>query len=154
MRQTLVLLRPTLLATLAGASSAALGQERPDIRHAILAEDSPRTPQVSTSDLQRILTERSAIVFDTRPFREFAVSHIPGARNLSAKPGVSMSLYVSDAAEVGARSEGTRTRRSCFTATVPSAARANGWPKSCSRPDTPTYAAISSESRSGVPSAA
>jgi len=101
MRQTLVLLRPTLLATLAGASSAALGQERPDIRHAILAEDSPRTQQVSTSDLQRILTERSAIVFDTRPFREFAVSHIPGARNLSAKPGVSMSLYVSDAAEVG-----------------------------------------------------
>ncbi len=70
MRQTLVLLRLTLLATLAGASSAALGQERPDIRHAILAEDSPRTQQVSTSD------QRTALVFDTRPFREFAVSVI------------------------------------------------------------------------------
>ena len=148
MRQTLVLLRLTLLATLAGASSAALGQERPDIRHAILAEDSPRTPQVSTSDLQRILTERSAIVFDTRPFREFAVSHIPGARNLSAKPGVSMSLYVSDAAEVGRAVGGDKN-----AVMVLSAARANGWPKSCSRPDTPTCAAISSESRSGVPSA-
>lgn len=101
MRRAPALLLLTALATLAAASSAALGQERPDIRHAVLAEASQRTPEISTSDLQRILTERSAIVLDTRPFREFAVSHIPGARNLSAKPGVSMSLYVSDAAEVG-----------------------------------------------------
>ncbi|HEY3169360.1 MAG TPA: rhodanese-like domain-containing protein, partial [Thermoanaerobaculia bacterium] len=101
MRQALALVRLTALAILAGASSAAPGQERPDIRRAILAEASPRTPEISTSDLERILAERSAIVFDTRPFREFAVNPIPGARNLSAKPGVSMSLYVSDAAEVG-----------------------------------------------------
>lgn len=101
MRRTPALPLLTALATLAAASSAALGQERPDIRHAVLAEASQRTPEISTSELQRILTERSAIVLDTRPFREFAVSHIPGARNLSAKPGVSMSLYVSDAAEVG-----------------------------------------------------
>lgn len=101
MRRAPALLLLTALATLAAASSAAPGQERPDIRHAVLAETSQRTPEISTSDLQRILTERSAIVLDTRPFREFAVSHIPGARNLSAKPGVSMSLYISDAAEVG-----------------------------------------------------
>ncbi|HEV8231180.1 MAG TPA: rhodanese-like domain-containing protein [Thermoanaerobaculia bacterium] len=101
MRQALALVRLTALAILAGASSAAPGQERPDIRRAILAEASPRTPEISTSDLERILAERSAIVFDARPFREFAVNHIPGARNLSTKPGVSMSLYVSDAAEVG-----------------------------------------------------
>jgi rhodanese-related sulfurtransferase len=89
------------LATLASPSNAAYGQERLDIRDAVLAEAGQRTPEISTSDLQRILTERSAIVFDARPFREFAVSHIPGARSLSAKPGVSVSLYVSDAAEIG-----------------------------------------------------
>lgn len=91
----------TALATLSATAAAAPGQERPDVRHAVLAEANPRTPEVSTSDLERILGEGSATVFDTRPFREFAVSHIPGARNLSAKPGVAMSLYVSDAAEVG-----------------------------------------------------
>ena len=85
----------------AGLGSAATGQERPDIRQAVLAEASPKTPEISTADLERILADGTAIVFDTRPFREFAVSHIPGARNLSAKPGVAMSLYVSDAAEVG-----------------------------------------------------
>lgn len=89
------------LATVTVMASVASGQERPDIRHAVLAEANPKTPEISTSDLQRILSEGSATVFDTRPFREFAVSHIPGARNLSAKPGVAMSLYVSDAAEVG-----------------------------------------------------
>ena len=91
----------TALAGLAAFTGVAPGQERPDIRHAVLAEANPKTLEISTSDLQRILSEGSATVFDTRPFREFAVSHIPGARNLSAKPGVAISLYVSDAAEVG-----------------------------------------------------
>ena len=91
----------TALASLAATAAAAPGPERPDIRHAVLAEANPKTPEISTADLERILGEGSATVFDTRPFREFAISHIPGARNLSAKPGVAMSLYVSDAAEVG-----------------------------------------------------
>jgi rhodanese-related sulfurtransferase len=101
MRQAPSLLLVTAFTLLASASNAVLGQERPDIRHAVLAEARERTPEISTLDVQRILTDRSAIVFDTRPFREFAVSHIPGAQNLSAKPGVAMSLYVSDAAAVG-----------------------------------------------------
>jgi rhodanese-related sulfurtransferase len=101
MRRAAILPLLTALATLSATAAAAPGQERPDVRHAVLAEPNPRTPEVSTSDLERILGEGSATVFDTRPFREFAVSHIPGARNLSAKPGVAMSQYVSDAAEVG-----------------------------------------------------
>ena len=91
----------TALASLAATAAAAPEPERPDIRHAVLAEANPKTPDISTADLERILGEGSATVLDTRPFREFAISHIPGARNLSAKPGVAMSLYVSDAAEVG-----------------------------------------------------
>lgn len=38
---------------------------------------------------------------DTRPYLEYAISHIPGARNVAAKPGVAMSMYVSDVAEIG-----------------------------------------------------
>ncbi|HEY6065530.1 MAG TPA: rhodanese-like domain-containing protein [Thermoanaerobaculia bacterium] len=91
----------TTFALLATTSAAASAQKPTDVRHAVIGEASPRTPEISTSDLEKILADRTAVVFDTRPFREFAVSHIPGARNLSAKPGAPMSLYVSDAAEVG-----------------------------------------------------
>lgn len=89
------------LAVLAMTARAAPGQERTDVRHAVIGEASPRTAEVSTAELEKILTDRTAALFDTRPFREFAVSHIPGARNLSAKPGVPLSQYVSDAAELG-----------------------------------------------------
>jgi rhodanese-related sulfurtransferase len=59
-----------------------------------------KTAEISTAELRRILAENSAVVLDTRPFMEFAVGHIPGALNVSAKPGVPVSLYVSDIAEI------------------------------------------------------
>lgn len=49
----------------------------------------------------RRLAERTAFVLDSRPHREFAISHIPGALNVAAEPGVPMSAYVSDVAEIG-----------------------------------------------------
>src|SRR5437867_1900971 len=91
----------TALALLAMTTRAAIGQEKTDVRHAIIGEASLRTPEISTWELEKILADRTAVVFDARPFREFAVSHIPGARSLSQKPGVPVSLYVSDAVEVG-----------------------------------------------------
>jgi len=72
-----------------------------NIYQATLMESGQKTPEISTEELQKILTEKSAMVFDARPFKEYAVSHIPGAVNLSAKPGVDKALYVSDVAEVG-----------------------------------------------------
>jgi rhodanese-related sulfurtransferase len=78
-----------------------------DIQRATLARPG-RTPEVSTEELRRILAERSATVFDARPFMEFAVGHIPGAVNVSAKPGQPMSLYVSDVAEIGRALGGDR----------------------------------------------
>jgi rhodanese-related sulfurtransferase len=56
---------------------------------------------VSTEALRQILADQSAVVFDARPYREYAISHIPRAVNVSAKPGVPMSEYVSDVAEIG-----------------------------------------------------
>src|ERR1700756_4331730 len=72
-----------------------------DIFTATLAETNAKTPEVSTQDLREILAARSATVLDARPRAEYAVSHIPGALNVSAKPGVPMSSYVSDVAEIG-----------------------------------------------------
>jgi rhodanese-related sulfurtransferase len=77
------------------------GQAVMNIQQATLMESDQKTPEISTQELRQILAERSATVFDARPFREYAVSHIPGAVNVAAKPGVPMSLYVSDVAEIG-----------------------------------------------------
>jgi rhodanese-related sulfurtransferase len=71
-------------------------------------EADQKTSEVSTADLRRILAEGAATVFDARPFKEYATSHIPGAVNVSAKPGVSISLYVSDVAEIGRLLKGNK----------------------------------------------
>ena len=71
-----------------------------NIFRAVLEEPGQRTQEVSTEELKRILADKSATVLDARPFREFAISHIPNAQNVAAKPGVPMSAYVSDVNEV------------------------------------------------------
>ena len=64
-------------------------------------EPDQRTKEISTDELRKILAEKSATVFDARPFNEYAISHIPGSVNVSAKPNVPMSFYVSDVTEIG-----------------------------------------------------
>lgn len=100
----------TVLSTLVlfGSVVAAHGQTLGNIFQATLGESGQRTAEVSTEQLKRILADQSAVVLDARPFREFAISHIPGARNVAAKPGVPMSAYVSDVAEIGRLIEGKR----------------------------------------------
>lgn len=66
-----------------------------------LRESNQRTAEVSTDELQQVLRDGSAIVFDSRPHMEYSVSHIPGALNVAPKPGVPMSQYVSDVADIG-----------------------------------------------------
>ena len=56
--------------------------------------------EVSTEELTAILAAGSATLLDARPALEYAISHIPGAVNVAPKAGVSMSLYVSDVAEI------------------------------------------------------
>jgi rhodanese-related sulfurtransferase len=100
----------TVLWTLAlfGSVAAARGQTPGNIFQATLGESGQRTAEVSTEQLRGILADRSAVVLDARPFREFAMSHIPGAVNVAAKPGVPMSAYVSDVAEIGRLLDGRK----------------------------------------------
>ena len=89
-----------VLVTCSGAR-AVMGQAPTSVHRAVLGEPNQPTAEVSTDELRQILAERTAFVFDARPHREFAISHIPGALNVAAKPGVPMSAYVSDVAEIG-----------------------------------------------------
>ena len=80
--------------------ATAAWQQGPAIADAVLGEPGQRTAEISTAELRRVLAARSAIVLDARPHLEFAISHIPGAVNVAARPGVSPSMYISDVAEV------------------------------------------------------
>ncbi len=82
--------------TAALAASASL-----NIYQATLREKE-KTPEVNTEELRQILAQKSATVFDARLPKEYAISHIPGALNVAAKPGVGLSVRVSDVAEIGA----------------------------------------------------
>ena len=78
---------------------------------AVLAEMDAPTPDISTAELTEILARGNAVVLDTRPRREWAVSHIPSALNVAPKPNVPMSQYVSDVAEVERLVDGDKTRQ-------------------------------------------
>ena len=80
-----------------GATALAQGGS---IFQGTLMETNQKTAEISTDELRQILKDGSATVFDSRPHMEYAVSHIPGALNVSAKPGVPISVYVSDVAEI------------------------------------------------------
>ena len=98
-------------ALIASVALSAHAGETETIHQAVLGESSQRTEEVSTEEMRRILVERTATVLDARPYLEYAVSHIPGARNVAAKPGVPKSVYVSDVAEIGRLLNGEKSAR-------------------------------------------
>lgn len=95
---------------IAAAILAVAPSTSPTILEATLGEAGQKTAEVSTGELRRILDERTAMVLDSRPPMEFAVSHIPGARNVAPQPGRPAHLYVSDVAEIGRLLGGAKDR--------------------------------------------
>jgi rhodanese-related sulfurtransferase len=91
-------------------ASLVAAQPSTSIFQGTLLEPSQKTPEVSTEELKRILADRSSLVIDARPFMEYAVSHVPGALNVSAKPDVPMSVYVSDVREIERLVSGDKAR--------------------------------------------
>src|SRR6186997_2744313 len=86
---------PVSTALIAVALAGSVWAQDPAVRNAA------NTLELTTAEMQKILSTGSATVLDARPAREYAISHIPGALNVAPKPGVPMSLYVSDVAEIG-----------------------------------------------------
>jgi rhodanese-related sulfurtransferase len=102
--------RLTTLLPLVMFAATVRAQSPTPIHQATLMEPDQKVREVSTEEFQRILVDRTTVVFDVRPPLEFAVSHIPGAMNVSPKPGVSIALYVSDVAEIGRVLKGNKSR--------------------------------------------
>jgi rhodanese-related sulfurtransferase len=78
---------------------SAYGRDAPSVFDGVVSNVAG-SPEVSTAELRAVLRDSSAIILDARPFEEYAISHIPGARAVPAKPGTTRALYVADAAEV------------------------------------------------------
>ena len=79
-------------------------------RQAVFANPGFGVPEVSTTELEQILEDQSAVLLDTRPYLEWSISHIPGALNVAPKPGVPMALYTSDVTEIGRLVDEDRSR--------------------------------------------
>jgi rhodanese-related sulfurtransferase len=95
----LMLMSAVAASTKVQPQPSAYGREAPSVFDGILSNVAG-SPEMSTAELRAALTESSAIVLDARPYEEYAVSHIPGARAVPAKPGTTPALYVADAAEI------------------------------------------------------
>jgi rhodanese-related sulfurtransferase len=104
--------RRLALAALAAVGYATTGcaQQRQNVFQATLGETGLLSTEVSTEELRHILAGQRAIVLDVRPHTEFAIGHIPGALNVAARPGVPMSSYVSDVAEIDRLIAGDKRR--------------------------------------------
>lgn len=96
-----------------GASSA-FGQgtvgTQPNIFQTHLREGGIATPELTTEELHVVLAAGTAMLLDTRPHMEWAISHIPGALNVAAKPGMTMSQYTSDVAEIVRLTQGNQAK--------------------------------------------
>ncbi|UCF82558.1 MAG: hypothetical protein JSV50_15370 [Desulfobacteraceae bacterium] len=86
-------LQITLLLGLSFFANYAEAQSGVNIYQATLMESNQKTPEISTREMQKILKEKSATVFDPRSFKEYAIDHIPGAINIASKNTGSGSHY-------------------------------------------------------------
>jgi rhodanese-related sulfurtransferase len=71
----------------------------PSVFDGVLRDNDP-IAEVSTTELKAALADKAMVVLDARPFAEYAVSHIPGARSVPGKPGLPAAQYTADATEI------------------------------------------------------
>jgi rhodanese-related sulfurtransferase len=81
------------------------------IKDAIVDEPGQSTVELSTGEMECLVESGAAMILDARPHEEFSISHIPGALNVAPKPGLSMSQYTSDVAEIDRITQGDKARQ-------------------------------------------
>jgi rhodanese-related sulfurtransferase len=98
--------RSHLVVMVAAVSVCAVAYARPQPTRAPsifdgILGDGDAGVEISTGELQAALRDDSAaVVLDARPYAEYAISHIPGARAVPGMPGLAPSQYVADVGEV------------------------------------------------------
>ena len=103
----------SIVATAIALLTAAVASPQPPsptLFQAVAGDGDPSASEISTVEMKSVLAAGSAVVFDARPAMEFAMGHVPGARNVAARPGLPMSAYVSDVAEIGRALAGDKSR--------------------------------------------
>ena len=95
----LMLMGAVAVSTKAQSQLAPYRRDPPNVFDGVLSNVAGSS-EISTAQLRAALNDGSAIILDARPYEEYAVSHIPGARAVPGKPGTAPALYVADAAEV------------------------------------------------------
>lgn len=70
------------------------------IQHALADTSLFVVPEITTQQVKQVIAKSSALLLDTRPYDEWASGHLPGAINVSPKPGMPISLYTSDVHEI------------------------------------------------------
>jgi rhodanese-related sulfurtransferase len=107
--RTVAIVTPVMLGLVA-ITPLARAQHGTSIFSATLLETHQKTPDISTEEFKAVLADGKTLVLDARPFMEYAVSHVPGALNVAPKPGVPMSVYISDVKEIERIVAGDRSR--------------------------------------------
>jgi len=95
----MTLVGAVVASTIVQSQPSAQERNTPSIFDGVLG-NAAGSSEISTAQLKAALTNTSAIILDARPYDEYAVSHIPGARAVPAKADTTPALYVGDAAEV------------------------------------------------------
>jgi len=75
------------------------GRDSPSVFDGVLS-NTGASSEISTAQLKAALIDTNAIILDARPYEEYAVSHVPGARAIPGKLGTTPALYVADAMEI------------------------------------------------------
>ena len=78
------------------------GYDAPSIFDGIVRNQA-RSLEITTAELRTASRDSGAIIFDARPFGEYAVSHIPGALAVPGKAGTTPALYVADVNDILSR---------------------------------------------------
>ncbi len=73
-----------------------------EIFNANLNEDQQATPNLSTAAFKARIAQTETLLIDSRTYAEFAISHIPGAQVVGAKPGSTREAFTSDVEEIKA----------------------------------------------------
>jgi rhodanese-related sulfurtransferase len=87
------------LAVRSGAAEALPVTRFVDVLQGVLGDREPGA-EINTEEMRRALDDSATLVLDARPWAEFAVSHLPSARAVGAKPGTLPSQYTPDVNDV------------------------------------------------------
>lgn len=69
-------------------STQTLAKDRLTQIHQDIVADYPTISHISRAELQSLLTAKNTLILDTRPLKEYNVSHIPGALQVDPKMDV------------------------------------------------------------------